>query len=246
MMKRALSLLLALLLLSPLLPAHAVENGIYTADIQVSEDLLGLTDAIVMVTDAGLTLRLTASAGEGETLTPAGEAAVAPAVNADGLPVYTLPLPALDAPVTLSYQDAEGATREFTLAIPSDSLAPLGGAAPAAAADGPGAETMEDGRYAVAAFSFSGGSGKVTLSCEDVRVKAGQATARILFSSPRYGYVKVDGTQYEGEYTDKTSAFVIPVNLNADTLILGMTTAMSQPHEIEYTLRIVPGERIGE
>ena len=245
-MKRTLSLLLALLLLSLLLPAHAVEQGIYTADIEISEDLLGLTDAIVMVTDAGLTLRLTASTGEGEALTLAGET-IAPTVNADGLPSYTLPLPALDEPVTLAFQDADGAVREFTLAIPSDSLAPLGGAVPAAAeADGPGAEALEDGAYDIASFSFSGGSGRVTLSCEDLRVEAGQATARILFSSPRYGYVKVGGTKYEGEYTGTTSAFVIPVNLNADTPILGMTTAMSQPHEIEYTLRIAPGERIGE
>ena len=88
------------------------------------------------------------------------------------------------------------------------------------------------------AFTFSGGSGKITITCPEVVLADGQATATIVFSSPNYGYVKVDGVQYDGVYTEGTSAFTIPAPLNREFIVVGMTTAMSQPHEIEYRLYI--------
>lgn len=240
MMKRTLAICIAVMILA--VPALAVESGMYWADIAVSEDWFGFTDALAVISDAGITLRVTATTGEGEVLTVGGET-IAPAVNAQGEDVYTLPVEALDAPVAITWQDAEGAAHAMTLTVESDGLTPFDGAS-APAQDGPGAEGLEDGAYEAADFSFSGGSGKVTITCADLRVSGGQASATIVFSSPRYEYVKVDGVRYEGKYTDATSEFEIPVNLNADTVILGMTTAMSQPHEIEYTLRIVPGARL--
>ena len=238
-MKR-LTLLLALILLLAALPA-AAETGIYAADIEVSDDALGLTDAVVMLTDAGVTVRVTATAGDGMPLYVGGTA-VQPSVNAAGEYTYTLPIEALDVPTELLWHDAAGYAHTFTLTVCSEDMTPLGGAVEAEAETDPAA--LQDGSYAVADFSFSGGSGKVTITCEALRVEGGAAVARIVFSSPRYGYVKVDGVRYDGTYTEDTSAFDIPVRLGADTVILGMTTAMSQPHEIEYTLRVTPGERL--
>ena len=239
MVRRICAALAALLVLGGV--ALAVENGVYAADIAVSEDWFGFTDAVAAVSDAGITLRVTATTGEGETLVVDGEE-IAPMVNARGEDTYTLPVGALDEPVVISWQDAEGTAHTMTLTVESDGLAPFG-ADQSPAQDGPGAEALEDGSYEVADFSFSGGSGKVTLSCADLRVSGGRASAIIAFSSPHYEVVKVDGVAYEGKYTDESSEFEIPVNLNADTVILGTTTAMSQPHEIAYTLRIVPGAR---
>ena len=239
MIKRILAICIALSIL--VVPAVAVEDGMYWADIAVSDDWFGFTDAIAVVSDAGVTLRVTATTGEGEALVVGGEA-IEPSVNARGEDVYTLPVGALDAPVTIAWRDAGGAERTLTLTVESDGLTPFG-AAPASPQDGPDAEALEDGAYDVAEFSFSGGSGRVTISCDSLRVTGGQAVATIVFSSPHYGYVKAGGATYEGKYTDESSEFEIPVNLNADTVILGMTTAMSQPHEIEYTLRVVPGAR---
>ncbi len=87
-------------------------------------------------------------------------------------------------------------------------------------------------------FSFTGGTGRVTITCPRVWVGDGTARAEIAFSSPHYGYVKVEGVEYPTTCDGKTSTAVIPVNLNRTTRISAMTTAMSAPHEIDYTLFI--------
>ena len=100
--------------------------------------------------------------------------------------------------------------------------------------------------YVPDSFSFSGGTGRVTITCSGVWSEDGQTLAEIAFSSPNYAYVKVDGVEYPTVTDEKTSTAVIPVKVNQATQILAMTTAMSQPHEIEYTLRVVPGARLGD
>lgn len=50
--------------------------------------------------------------------------------------------------------------------------------------------TLADGTYTPDSFSWSGGSGKVSISCNKVTVTNGQAYATIVFSSEYYGYVK--------------------------------------------------------
>ena len=243
-MKRAIILgILALLLLA--LPATAAEPGLYAGAVSASDDAFGFSDAIVMVADRGITARVTAAAGDGAPLY-LGDEAIRPSVDGKGRYTYTLPLQALDAPVALTWHDAAGYEHAFTLSVPAESLTPLGGAAEATAepAEEIDPAALGDGDYAVADFAFSGGSGKVTLTCEGLWIKDGAATARIVFSSPRYGYVKVDGVQYDGEYTDDTSAFLIPVKLGTDMTVTGMTTAMSKPHEIDYTVRVTPGDRL--
>lgn len=237
MMKRICLVLAALLVLGS--AALAVESGKYAADIAVSEDWFGFTDAIVVISDAGITLQVTATTGEGETLVVGGRE-IAPAGSVPGEDVYTLPVEALGAPVEITWQDAEGAAHRMTLTVDPDGLTPLGAAS---IQDRPGAEEMEDGSYEVAEFSFCGGSGEVTISCADLRISGGQATATISFSNPYYESVEVDGVAYEGKYTDESSEFEIPVLLNADTVILGTTFALGQSHEVEYALRVVPGAR---
>ena len=242
-MKRIIAILAALLLAG--LPALAVGNGIYAAEIAVEGDAPAFADAVALVSDAGVTLRLTAAGGIGETLY-AGGAEIAPAVNAEGAYTYTLALPDLDNPEPLEWADADGARHGFTLAVASEGLRPLlPGAAPAAES-GDAWTALADGEYAAADFSYSGGTGRVTLRCDGVSVRGGAATARIVFSSPHYAYVKVDGVRYDGEHTADSSAFDLPVRLGEETRILGMTTAMSRPHEIAYALRVTPGERIGD
>ena len=92
------------------------------------------------------------------------------------------------------------------------------------------------GSFFPAAFSFSGGSGRVSISCERVILNKGDTEAVIVFSSPDYSYVKVDDRVYQGSYTEKTSTFRIPAVLDSEFTVKGCTTAMSTPHEIEYRL----------
>lgn len=96
-----------------------------------------------------------------------------------------------------------------------------------------------DGEYAPGGFAFAwnGGSGKTTISCSRVEVKDGAVSATIEFSSEHYTYVKIGSeTCDEPDHSQGTSIFVIPVEWNAENVIAAETTAMSQPHEIEYTL----------
>ena len=96
--------------------------------------------------------------------------------------------------------------------------------------------TLADGDYTPDSFSFSGGTGKVNITCSQITVTNGQAYATIIFSSPNYGYVKAAGNTYYPTVTGGQSIFTIPVQLNQNNTIIGMTTAMSAAHEITYTI----------
>ena len=98
--------------------------------------------------------------------------------------------------------------------------------------------TLKDGTYTPDSFSWSGGTGKVNISCSKITVTGGQAYATIVFSSEYYGYVKANGNTYYGNCGGGTSTFTIPVALNQNNSIIGMTTRMSQAHEITYTIYV--------
>lgn len=95
---------------------------------------------------------------------------------------------------------------------------------------------LADGDYVPDDFSWSGGSGRVSISCDKVTITEGKAYAEIVFDSSAYAYVKVDGEIYYPSHEGDTSVFVIPVLLNTNDTIVGMTTKMSSAHEIEYQI----------
>ncbi len=101
---------------------------------------------------------------------------------------------------------------------------------------------LQDGTYVPETFTAQGGTGKVKITCPEVILIQDQATAVLEFSSPHYEWVKVNGRQYDPENAQeqdrKNSVFRIPVVLDEEMTISGLTTAMSEPHEIEYTLFI--------
>ena len=100
---------------------------------------------------------------------------------------------------------------------------------------------LPDGEYVPDGFSFSGGSGRVTINCPKVVVTAGTAVATLVFSSPNYPRVTVDGVEYAASHDGDTSIFEIPAALNIDMAVTGTTTAMSQPHDVAYTVHISIG-----
>lgn len=98
--------------------------------------------------------------------------------------------------------------------------------------------TLKDGVYTPDRFTWSGGTGKVQITCNKVTIQNGQAYATLVFSSDHYQYVKANGNKY---YTTKgggSATVVIPVALNQNNKIIGMTDKMSVAHEIEYTIFI--------
>lgn len=102
---------------------------------------------------------------------------------------------------------------------------------------------LKDGVYAPDSFSWSGGTGKVSITCSKVTVTGGQAYATITFSSPHYQYVKANGNvYYPSAKTGSSTSFVIPVEMNKNNSVVGMTTAMSTAHEIKYTIFVYIAE----
>lgn len=102
---------------------------------------------------------------------------------------------------------------------------------------------LKDGVYTPDSFSWSGGTGKVSITCSKVTVTGGQAYATITFSSPHYQYVKANGNvYYPSAKTGSSTSFVIPVELDKNNSVVGMTTAMSTAHEIKYTIFVYIAE----
>ena len=98
------------------------------------------------------------------------------------------------------------------------------------------ASMIQDGAYTIE-VTLSGGSGRaVVTSPAQLTVTDGAAVAVIIWSSPYYEYMLIDGTYYYPVNTDGNSTFEIPVLLDEDMAVSAQTVAMSQPHEIDYTL----------
>ena len=95
---------------------------------------------------------------------------------------------------------------------------------------------LEDGTY-TADVVLEGGSGKASVDspCK-ITVKDGKATAEICWSSSHYDFMIVDGEKYEPVNSEGNSQFVIPVGFDEEMAVQADTTAMSQPHLIDYTL----------
>lgn len=98
---------------------------------------------------------------------------------------------------------------------------------------------LEDGEYE-AELKLEGGTGRATVeSPAELIVKDGEAVLTLAWSSPYYDYVKVNGEKYEPVNKEGNSVFEIPVTkLNEPFELIGDTTAMSEPHEIEYKLTV--------
>ncbi len=98
------------------------------------------------------------------------------------------------------------------------------------------AEKVGDGVFQPDGFTWSGGSGRISLSCEKVVLSGENATATIVFSSPNYSRVRLNGGDYEAAHDGETSAFELPLPLNQNVQIFATTTAMSKEREIQYTV----------
>lgn len=97
--------------------------------------------------------------------------------------------------------------------------------------------TLENVEYTVE-VELGGGSGRAQVtSPAELFVEDGQAYARIEWSSSHYDYMKVENEQYLPINEEGNSVFEIPVTAFDEPMeVTADTTAMSRPHEVEYTL----------
>lgn len=94
-----------------------------------------------------------------------------------------------------------------------------------------------DGEYTIE-VALTGGTGRATVeSPAKLMVGDGKMIAVIVWSSPNYDKMVVDGEEYSPVPRAGNSTFQIPVSaLDKDLPIQAETTAMSEPHMIDYTL----------
>lgn len=98
---------------------------------------------------------------------------------------------------------------------------------------------LHNGSYNVS-VDMTGGSGKASItSPTTMTVIEGRAYATILWSSPNYDYMIVDGEKITPQNVEEgsNSSFLIPIlKFDEPFTVIADTTAMSKPHEIEYEL----------
>lgn len=148
-------------------------------------------------------------------------------------------------------EDAQGAAGENTqtagqnateenaggMAEQNEAEESIAGKDAAEQADSTEVSVPEDGEYTVD-VTLEGGSGKATVDSQaKVTVTDGVAYATITWSSTHYDYMIIDGEKYLNENEGGNSTFTFPIDgIPCRMDVIGDTTAMSTPHEIDYTL----------
>ena len=224
--------------------ADEIAEGTYHIAVDSSSSMFRITDCELTVKDGAMTARMTMS-GTGYLYLYPGTAEEAAAANEgdyiafeekDGAHTFTVPIESLDAPLPYAaFSKKKEMWYDRTLVFRADSL-------PAEARLNNDVTTvaslnLEDGTYTVA-VTLEGGSGKATVdSPAELVVKGGVATARIVWSSPNYDYMVVNGKRLDPVNTEGNSTFEVPVEgFDYNMPVTADTTAMSKPHEIDYTL----------
>ena len=143
---------------------------------------------------------------------------------------FDIPVPALDEEFDVAIIGTKGKWYDHKVSV-TNAVLKEDDAQPAAA------EAPADGTY-TCDVTLEGGSGRATVDSPAVLTVAdGRMTATIVWSSSHYDYMLVDGERCDVLSTENGSTFEIPVAaLDTPLAVVGDTTAMSTPHEIDYTL----------
>lgn len=225
--------------------ADALKDGVYEVRVDSSSGMFRVTECELTVQDGAMSAVMTMSGtgylklymGTGAEAEQASEADFIPFVeNADGEHTFRVPVEALDKEINCSAFSRKKETwYDRVLVFCSGSL-------PAEAfADGEAATAkslkLEDGSYTVA-VRLEGGSGRASVETPAaLRVEDGNAFAVITWGSSNYDYMKVEGEKLDLINTGGNSSFEIPVRVfDRKMPVIADTIAMSEPHEVEYTL----------
>lgn len=226
-------------------PVYAADlvDGDYPVAFKCSSSMFRIDGALLKVHDGHMEVTLTMGSKTFLHVYPgsaveaaAKDAWIEPAEDKNGAMTFTIPVEALDAAVPCAaYSKNKELWYDRSLLFRADSL-PV-----SAFRDGffttAGSLKLEDGRYMVA-VTLSGGSGRAKVqSPTALYVEDGACTAVIGWSSKNYDYMKVEGEKYLPVPGEDKSAFQIPVlYFDRPMPVIADTVAMSEPHEISYTL----------
>ena len=225
----------------------ALPDGVYTADFDTDSSMFHANEAndgkgTLTVKDGQMTFHVSlvskkivnlyvgmaadAEAHEGDWLQPTTDTVTYSDGTSEEVYGFDVPVEALDTDFQLAILGTKGKWYDHTVSVRN---------VEAQAAEA--VETPADGSY-TCEVTLEGGSGRATVdSPAALTVADGKMTATIVWSSPNYDYMIVDGEKYLPTNTEGNSTFEIPVSaLGTPLSVVADTVAMSTPHEIEYTL----------
>lgn len=224
-----------------------LKDGVYQIQVDSSSSMFKIEACELTVKDGEMTADMKMGGtgylklfmGTGKEAAKASEDQMIPfEEDGDGSHHFTVPVEALDKELDCAaFSKKKEKWYDRILVFRADSL-------PADALTDAAQVTVErlglaDGTYTVA-VSMEGGSGKVTVeSPAELTVKDQKAVATVVWSSPNYDYMKVGEEKFlPVNQGGETSMFEIPVTVfDRKMAVAADTTAMSTPHEIEYTLQ---------
>ncbi len=154
---------------------------------------------------------------------------------------FDVPVPALDEEFDLALLGTKGNWYDHKVVVSDpvegDDISAVIGENAGTQAATPSELGISDGEHTVE-VTLDGGTGRASVdSPAQIRIKGDECIAVITWSSPHYDYMIVDGQRYEPVNTEGNSVFEIPVPyFDKAVKVIADTTAMSEPHEIEYTL----------
>lgn len=230
--------------------AATLPDGVYTADFKTDSSMFHVSEACdgkgTLTVEGGkmtmhvslqsqkivtLYLGMAADAADHETdwLQPTVDTVTYSDGSSDEVYGFDIPVEAVNTDFQLAILGTKGTWYDHTVSVAN--------AEPAAEASDAAETSAEDGTY-TCAVTLEGGSGRATVESPAVLTIAdGSMTATIVWSSPNYDYMLIDGEKYLPTNTEGNSTFEIPVAaLDTALAVTADTIAMSTPHEIDYTL----------
>lgn len=223
----------------------SIEDGVYSVKVDSSSSMFRITSCELTVKEGIMSAAMTMSGtgylklfmGTGEEALKAEEKDYIPYVETEkGIHTFEIPVEALDMGINCSaFSKNKETWYDRVLVFRADSLSAD------AWADGrittAKSLKLSDGSY-TAEVRLEGGSGKAFVeSPASLKVKDGNVFATIIWSSSNYDYMKVNDEKFEQSNVNGNSTFEIPVTgFDWNMPVIADTIAMSQPHEVRYTL----------
>lgn len=225
----------------------ALPDGVYTADFNTDSSMFHANESCngkgtLTVADGRMTMHVSlqskkivnlylgmaaeAADHEADWLQPTTDTVTYSDGTSEEVYGFDIPVAAVDTDFQLAILGTKGTWYDHTVSVANAELA-----------DETAAEAPADGTY-TCAVTLEGGSGRATVeSPAALTVADGAMTATIVWSSPNYDYMLIDGEKYLPINTEGNSTFEIPVAaLDTALAVTADTVAMSTPHEIDYTL----------
>ena len=216
-----------------------IPDGVYSADFKTDSSMFHVNEAYngkgtLTVKDGKMTIHVTLPSkntvnlfyGTAEDAQKEGAVLIQPTLDtvtySDGTTEevygFDIPVPYLDKEFDCALIGTKGKWYDHKVSVSNPVL------------------KIEDGEY-TCAVTLQGGTGRASIqSPAKLTVKDGVITATVIWSSSHYELMTVNGVEYKPVTLEGGSTFEIPAVLDADMNISALTTAMSEPHTIEYVL----------